>query len=102
MVVRLKMGWFLFILAPALRSWSCATLAFVWAEPPRRPWQVLGGNEAGGLLGPWNRTAHMSSCGSHFRSRKGAAGENAEPRNREVSEESSVPGQCRSGVWRAL
>lgn len=29
MVIRIKIEWFLFILAQALRSWLCATLAFV-------------------------------------------------------------------------
>lgn len=37
MVIRIKMGWFLFVLAQVLRSWSYATLAFVQAETPRRP-----------------------------------------------------------------
>lgn len=63
MVVRLKMGWFLFILAPLLRSWSWVALVFVRAEPPRRPWQVLTGKETGGLLGPSTRMADISSCG---------------------------------------
>lgn len=57
MAIRIKMGWFLFILAQVLRSWSCATLAFVHTERPRSLWQVLTGNKAGGLLGPWNRMA---------------------------------------------
>lgn len=52
MAIRIKMGWFLFILAQVLRSWSCATLTFVHTEPPRSLWQVLTGNKAGGLLGP--------------------------------------------------
>lgn len=57
------MGWFLFILAPVLRSWSCALVAFGYAEPSRTPWQVLTENKAGGLLGSWKQMACVSSHG---------------------------------------
>lgn len=58
--------------AQVLRSWSCATLAFVQAEPPRRPWQVLTGNEAGGLLLEQNGIPKFMWI--HFRSQKGTTG----------------------------
>lgn len=57
----LRWNGFCLFLAQVLRSWSYATLAFVQAEPPRRPWQVLAGRRL--VDCSWNRTAYMSSCG---------------------------------------
>lgn len=87
MVIRTRMGWFLFILAQVLRSWLCAMLAFGCAEPPRRLWQVLTGNKASGLLRPCNRMVCVCSHGFISEVVKGQQEKSAAPRNK-----SSVPG----------
>lgn len=69
MVVSTPVGWFLFILAQVLRSWSRVTLASICCQNSRK--MLRGGTESGGLLGPWNTRAYMSSCRFISQVRKG-------------------------------
>ena len=83
--------------AQVLRSWLCASLAFGCAEPPRRPWKVLAGNKASGLLEPWNRMAYVSSRGFISGVVKGQQEKSAAPRNGEATDESSISAQYSLG-----
>lgn len=76
-------------------------------EPPRRPWQVLTGKEAGGLqseiiaaqiemLNCLEQNGRHKFMWIHFRHCKGTSGKNAAPRNRDVSDR--VQSQGSGGV----
>lgn len=98
--LRLRWNGFCLFLAQVLRSWSCATLVFAQAEPPRRPWQVLTGRRL--VDCSWNRTAYMSSCGLISRVVKGQQEKRTLYQEMEKSPMRVQFQGSAVGVWRAV
>lgn len=101
MVIRIKMEWFLFVFGSSVEKLVICHVSICAGWTSQKTLAGASGKEAGGLLLEQNSIHEF--MWTHFRSRKGTTGKkNTVPRNGEVTHESSVPGQCSLGVWRAM